>query len=202
MILDIKHHIFVILLLMTGVTWAAPPVVVHLANQQTLQGSFSAEVTIDNEVQITGLHDLNFFDFSSRYDTPDDKQKIENLCIYSNSPGNFYTITLTGTNADPGTGTGSSLYPYQLNNDNPADPQSAAYHIWYSVALVTEGQTYNLINKAASPQLHGSSTPNCSAQGDPLASLNFKFLSGRSGGAGALLYGAYIDTLTIMVSAA
>jgi hypothetical protein len=197
MINNIKSVIFLTLVLGAGATWATAPVAMHLASPNSVQGSFGADITIDNEVQISGLQDLNFFNFEPTSQFDPYTTDIPNVCIYSNTLGNFYTITLTGENAYTGN---NSDYSYQLNNNNPGNPKAGNNQIWYNVHIVTEGQTYNLVNKTASPRLRGATTPNCGALGDPLVQLNFDFLS--STGAYAMTYGAYMDTLSILIKAA
>ncbi len=191
-----KRNIIAIIMIALLAIWAsiaaAAVVPVRLVEPKAQQASFAVVVTLAAEVQITGLQDVIQQNGTSTF-------VMDNVCIYSNAPGNSYQIRFTGTN--PYT-VAKAGYTYQLNDTYPAfrpDPYYEA-HFAYNINLIGENKQTNLLNGVTSPKLVGSPDPAC---GEPsqIAQLYIDFVSVLPQ-TKAFPAGVYTDTINVHVTPA
>ena len=158
-------------------------------NYTQSSASFNLNVQVNNEVQISGLTDININSWqpdSSGYDA-----EINNVCVYSNTTKNAYQITFSGQNSstDP-------RYSFTLNPSGMQSDNYVKYIIFYTPPAtapdqsppqtVINGSTYTFI---------GSAIPGCTDGRTVKLSLNF--VPGVTNAAFAA--GPYTDTITVEV---
>lgn len=147
-----KHALIASVLFLPASVIAA----VNGAVGSTSTGNVTVYINVDSEVKLSGLTDYNHVWDGQPYEFTKD------FCVYSNTPDNYYSVTVTGTNNEP---------EFKLvNQQDPNHP--VKYQVQYQDIVGQNTSTYSSVNAGQTLNLmKGSGTPDCA--GDTNARLKF-----------------------------
>jgi len=129
----------------------------------TSTGNVTVFINVNSEVKVSGLSDYNHVWDGKAYEFTKD------FCVYSNTPDNHYTVTVTGTN-------NTSEFKL-INQRDPGHP--VHYQVQYQDVYGQQSSTYAAVN-AGEPLVmqKGSGAPDCNGQNN----TKLKFLVEQANG--------------------
>lgn len=129
----------------------------------TSQGTLMLAVNVEAEVQISGLQDI-----TQNWNGQATTLYSHNFCIYSSTSGNYYSLTVTGTN--------------NTNDFSLVNPSDPAHPVSYQVQVNDGTNGYNSVTPGVELRgLVGSGASDCN--GNPNAQLKLQVApaTGQSG---------------------